>query len=76
MENKVIENKGNINPDVVGLWGFSFATLLDNIATLGFWSEQSMMVGTAIFLGGIAQFVCGMMCFKLKDIFEIGRAHV
>ena len=71
MEANIDQKTNQISPDIVGLWGFSFATLLDNIASLGFWTEQSMMIGTAIFLGGIAQFVCGMMCFRLKDVFGL-----
>ena len=42
-----------INPDVLGLWAFAFATFLGNVSSLGVWGDTSMMIGTALVLGGI-----------------------
>lgn len=60
-----------VNPDVVGLWGFAFATLLSNISSLGYWGETSMMVGTAIFLGGLGQLIAGILCNQREDFFGL-----
>lgn len=54
--------------DVLGLWGFAFATLLDNISALGFWGQSGLMIGTAILLGGIAQIICGFFCNQRDNL--------
>ncbi|MGL5683908.1 MAG: acetate uptake transporter [Marinifilaceae bacterium] len=61
----------NIDPTVLGLWGFSFATLLSNISALGFFPESNLILGAAIFLGGVIQVITGMLCYKNRDLFGV-----
>ncbi len=60
-----------INPDVLGLWCFAFATFLGNVSSMGFWGETSMMIGTAVFLGGIGQIIAGWFCNQRNDLFGL-----
>ncbi len=66
-----IEVQKQINPDVLGLWAFAFATFLGNVSSLGFWGETSMMIGTAIFLGGVGQIIGGWFCNQRNDLFGL-----
>lgn len=60
-----------VNPDVLGLWGFAFATLLGNISSLGYFGQTSMMIGTALFLGGFGQLIAGYYCNQREDLFGL-----
>lgn len=60
-----------INPDVLGLWAFAFATFLGNVSSLGFWGDTSMMIGTALVLGGIGQVIGGWFCNQRDDLFGL-----
>ncbi len=60
-----------INPDTLGLWAFAFATFLGNVSSLGFWGDTTMMVGTALVLGGIGQVIGGWFCNQRDDLFGL-----
>ncbi len=65
------DNRKPINPDVLGLWCFAFATFLGNVSSLGFWGNTAMMIGTAVLLGGIGQIIAGYYCNQRDDLFSL-----
>ena len=63
-----ISNQKVMDPSTFGLWGFAFATLLGNISALGAFCASSMLINNGIFLGGVAQFVTGMLCARRNNL--------
>jgi hypothetical protein len=56
-------------PDAVGLWGFAFATFLGNLVGAGLIHGGGEAIGTAVFLGGLAQLIAGNQAYKRRDLF-------
>ena len=70
MELETVSSKV-VNPDALGLWAFSFATFLGNLSSLGCFGETSMMIGTALFFGGLGQIIGGFFCNQRQDLFGL-----
>jgi succinate-acetate transporter protein len=56
------------DPAPLGLAGFALTTLLLSAHNAG-WAPDFIWVGTAIFYGGLAQFVAGMWSFRRGNVF-------
>ena len=57
-------------PSILGLFGFSAATLIVASNLAGWWGTSADLVYLAPFaitFGGIAQFLAGMWCYKARD---------
>lgn len=52
------------NPAPLGLFGFGLSTFLLNAHNAGFFPLDSMILGMAIFYGGLAQVIVGIMEWK------------
>jgi len=57
------------NPAPLGLMAFGTTTVLLNLANLGAFKVTSMVLGMAIFYGGIAQVIAGIMEWKKNNTF-------
>lgn len=62
-----IEKKVNAGP--IGLVGFGLATLLLNLVNVGVLNQTSVIVGLGLFLGGLIQFIAGIIELKNKNNF-------
>src|SRR2546427_3279315 len=56
------------DPAPLGLAGFALTTLLLSAQNAG-WAPNFIWVGTAIFYGGLAQFLAGMWSFRRGNVF-------
>jgi len=56
------------DPAPLGLAGFALTTLLLSAHNAG-WAPDFIWVGTAIFYGGLAQFLAGMWSFRRGNVF-------
>jgi succinate-acetate transporter protein len=56
------------DPAPLGLAGFALTTLLLSAHNAG-WAPNFIWVGTAIFYGGLAQFMAGMWSFRRGNVF-------
>jgi succinate-acetate transporter protein len=56
------------DPAPLGLAGFALTTLLLSAHNAG-WAPNFIWVGTAIFYGGLAQFLAGMWSFRRGNVF-------
>lgn len=65
---KVADTTGN--PGALGLTGFSLATLTLSFFNMGLVPENLTVLGMAVFVGGLAQLLAGMMAWKKGNTFE------
>src|SRR3989442_11042063 len=56
------------DPAPLGLAGFALTTLLLSAHNAG-WAPNFIWVGTALFYGGLAQFLAGMWSFRRGHVF-------
>jgi succinate-acetate transporter protein len=56
------------DPAPLGLAGFALTTLLLSAHNVG-WAPDLIWVGTALFYGGLAQFMAGMWSFRRGNVF-------
>jgi uncharacterized protein len=56
------------DPAPLGLAGFALTTLLLSAHNVG-WAPDFIWVGTALFYGGLAQFLAGMWSFRRGNVF-------
>src|SRR6202022_5030239 len=56
------------DPAPLGLAGFALTTLLLSAHNAG-WGADFIWVGTALFYGGLAQFLAGMWSFRRGNVF-------
>jgi uncharacterized protein len=56
------------DPAPLGLAGFALTTLLLSAHNAG-WAPDFIWVGTALFYGGLAQFLAGMWSFRRGNVF-------
>ena len=64
-------NANPASPGILGLFGFAFATFLANLGNLGLIQTSDLTVGTAIFLGGVAQVLAGILSYTSRDLFGL-----
>jgi len=57
------------NPGPLGLMAFGTTTVLLNLANVGAFKVTSMVLGMAIFYGGVAQVIAGIMEWKKNNTF-------
>jgi len=57
------------NPAPLGLAGFGMTTILLNLANVGFFGVNSIIVAMGIFYGGAAQIIAGSMEFRKGNTF-------
>ncbi|MDR1955130.1 MAG: acetate uptake transporter [Candidatus Methanoplasma sp.] len=57
------------NPATLGLFGFGMTVILLSIHNMGFFGMDPTILAAAIFLGGIAQVIAGMIEFKRNKMF-------
>jgi hypothetical protein len=57
------------NPAPLGLMGFGMTTILLNLANVGLFGINSMIVAMGIFYGGLAQIMAGIMEFRKGNTF-------
>jgi hypothetical protein len=57
------------NPAPLGLMGFGMTTILLNLANIGLFGVNSIIVAMGIFYGGLAQIIAGAMEFKKGNTF-------
>ena len=57
------------NPVTLGLYGFALAVILLSIHNLGIFGMDATIIAAAIFMGGIAQLIAGLMEFKRNSMF-------
>lgn len=69
MSTESIIKDTSANPAPLGLTGFGLTTLLLNIHTIGFYPNNSMILGMGIFVGGIAQIIAGILESKKNNTF-------
>ncbi|MDV0445411.1 Succinate-acetate/proton symporter SatP [Methanimicrococcus sp. At1] len=65
---KIADTTGN--PGALGLTGFSLATLTLSFHNMGIVPENLTVIAMAIFVGGLAQLLAGMMAWKKGNTFE------
>ncbi|MBZ3936212.1 acetate uptake transporter [Methanimicrococcus blatticola] len=65
---KIADTTGN--PGALGLTGFSLATLTLSFHNMGLVPENMTVIAMAIFVGGLAQLLAGMMAWKKGNTFE------
>ncbi|MDY0266660.1 MAG: acetate uptake transporter [Methanimicrococcus sp.] len=58
------------NPGALGLTGFSLATLTLSFHNMGIVPENLTVIAMAVFVGGLAQLLAGMMAWKKGNTFE------
>src|SRR3989442_4783455 len=58
------------DPAPLGLAGFALTTLLLSAHNAG-WAPNFIWVGTAIFYGGLGQFLAGMWSFSPANVFTV-----
>lgn len=69
MSTESIIKDTSANPAPLGLTGFGLTTLLLNIHNIGFYPNNSMILGMGIFVGGIAQIIAGILESKKNNTF-------
>jgi len=57
------------NPAPLGLAGFGMTTVLLNLANMGLFGINSIIVAMGLFYGGLAQIIAGIMEFKKGNTF-------
>ncbi len=57
------------NPAPLGLMGFGMTTILLNLANVGLFGINSIIVAMGIFYGGLAQIIAGVMEFRKGNTF-------
>ena len=57
------------NPAPLGLAGFGMTTILLNLANMGLFGVNSIIVAMGIFYGGLAQIIAGIMEFRRGNTF-------
>jgi len=57
------------NPGPLGLLGFGLTTILLSVHNLGFFGADKTIMACAIFLGGLAQVIAGLIEFKRNKPF-------
>lgn len=57
------------NPAPLGLCAFGLTTILLNLANIGFYPLDAMILGMGIFYGGLAQVLAGIMEWKKNNTF-------
>lgn len=65
---KIADTTGN--PGALGLTGFSLATLMLSFYNTGLFPENLTVIAMAIFVGGLAQLLAGMLAWKKGNTFE------
>jgi succinate-acetate transporter protein len=68
MESEMASNE-LANPITLGLYGFALAVILLSIHNLGFFGMDPTIMAAAIFMGGFAQVIAGLMEFKRNSMF-------
>ena len=63
------DSNGLANPVVLGLYGFALAVILLSVHNLGFFGMDATIMAAAVFMGGIAQLIAGLMEFKRNTMF-------
>ena len=58
------------NPAPLGSLGFGMTTILYSIVSAGFFEVNAMLLSMAIFLGGTAQLLAGVLEYKRGNTFE------
>lgn len=58
------------NPGALGLTGFSLATLTLSFFNMGLFPGNLSVIAMAVFVGGLAQLLAGMMAWKKGNTFE------
>ncbi len=64
---KLIDNTAN--PAPLGLCAFGLTTILLNLANIGVYPLDAMILGMGIFYGGLAQILAGIMEWKKNNTF-------
>jgi uncharacterized protein len=66
-----MSEKGSLlaNPAPLGLMGFGMTTILLNLANVGLFGINSIIVAMGIFYGGLAQIIAGVMEFRKGNTF-------
>jgi succinate-acetate transporter protein len=64
-----IKNVTLANPGPLGLMGFGMTTVLLNLANMGVFGMNSMILAMGIFYGGVAQIIAGIMEFRKGNTF-------
>lgn len=64
---KLVDNTAN--PAPLGLCAFGLTTILLNLANIGIYPLDAMILGMGIFYGGLAQIVAGIMEWKKNNTF-------
>lgn len=65
---KIADTTGN--PGALGLTGFSLATLMLSFHNMDFFGENLTVIAMAVFVGGLAQLLAGMLAWKKGNTFE------
>ena len=58
-----------VNPAPLGLCGFALTTFVLSSANAGLFTGESIVIGLALFYGGLAQLLAGMWEFKVGNTF-------
>lgn len=58
-----------VNPAPLGLCGFALTTFVLSAANAGLFTGESIVIGLALFYGGLAQLLAGMWEFKVGNTF-------
>lgn len=69
MANETVIKDRSANPAPLGLLGFGMTTILLNIHNAGLYANNSMVFSMGIFVGGLAQFVAGLLESKKGNTF-------
>lgn len=64
-------SRASVNPVPFGLFGFALNSILFAGANLGFYTFNGVLFASALLLGGLAQFIAGLMCAKQGDSFGL-----
>lgn len=71
MNTETVIKDNSANPAPLGLTGFGMTTILLNIHNIGFYPNNSMILGMGIFVGGIAQIIAGVLESKKNNTFGL-----
>lgn len=69
MSQEIIIKDTTSNPAPLGLLGFGLSTCLLNLHNIGLFPVDAMIIGMAIFMGGLAQVLVGYLEWKKNNIF-------
>lgn len=65
----VKKENGHVDPTALGLFGLAMVTIVASSQKLGITSGVSYVIPWAVFLGGLAQLIAGMLDYKKGNVF-------